>query len=161
MADKKKTRRGNTDAARRIWLAGIGAYGRAFNEAKEAVKDVSGETSRVFDELVQKGEFIEMAVGEKSKEILEKAKVPDFAMPDFDLNVDDRIAKMRSRLMRGEEVAEDISDLSTRLDTIEAKLDAVLAALAPSKPAAKKTAPKKRAPKKRAPAKTTTRKTKT
>lgn len=144
MADKKKSRRSNSDAARRIWLAGIGAYGRAFSEAQEALKDMTGETSRVFDDLVQKGEFIELAVGEKSKEFMEKAKMPDFAMPDFDLNVDDRIAKMRSRLMRGEEVAEDISDLSARLDTIEAKLDAVLAALKPVKPAPKKRAPAKK-----------------
>ena len=144
MADKKKTKRGNTEAARRIWLAGIGAYGRAFSEAKEAVKEISGETSAVFDDLVQKGEFIEMAVGEKGKEMLEKAKVPEFVMPEFDLNMDDRIAKMRSRLMRGEEVADDISELTTRLDAIEAKLDAVLAALAPKKPAPRKRAPAKK-----------------
>lgn len=150
MADKKKTKRGNTEAARRIWLAGIGAYGRAFTEAQEALKDMTGETSRVFDDLVEKGEFIELAVGEKRKEIFEKAKVPEFSMPEFDLNMDDRIAKMRSRLMRGEEVAEDISSLSERLDNIEAKLDAVLAALAPApkkKPAARKKAPAKKTPK--------------
>ena len=151
MADKKKSRRGNTEAARRIWLAGIGAYGRAFTEAQEALKDMTGETSRVFDDLVQKGEFIEMAVGEKSKEILEKAKVPEFSMPDFDLHMDDRIAKMRSRLVRGEEVAEDIMGMGERLDAIEAKLDAVLAALAPAKPAARKAVPKKPAAKKTTP----------
>ena len=159
MANKKKAKRGNTEAARRIWLAGIGAYGRAFTEAQEALKDMTGETSRVFDDLVQKGEFIEMAVGEKSKEIMEKAKVPEFAMPDFDFNVDDRIAKMRSRLMRGEEVAEDIISLGDRLDTIEAKLDAVLAALAPMKAPSANAAAKKRAATKRAPAKKTTPKT--
>lgn len=138
MADKKdKTRRSSTETARRIWLAGVGAYGRAFTEAQEAIKDLSGDTSRVFDELVEKGEFIEMAVGEKRKELMDKAGMPGIQMPD--LHMDERIAKMRSRLMRGEEVAEDISDMGARLDAIEAKLDTVLSMLEPKKPAAKKT----------------------
>jgi len=45
MSDKKKEtskKRSGTDTARRIWLAGIGAYGRAFTEAQEALKDVTG-----------------------------------------------------------------------------------------------------------------------
>ena len=45
MSDDKKKGRGSVDTARRIWLAGIGAYGRAFTEAQEAIKDMSGETS--------------------------------------------------------------------------------------------------------------------
>ena len=59
----------------------------------------------MFDELVEKGEFIEMAVGEKRKELMDKAGMPGIQMPD--LHMDERIAKMRSRLMRGEEVADD------------------------------------------------------
>ena len=43
MPDDKK--RSNTETARRIWLAGIGAYGRAFTEAQEALKDVTGTVS--------------------------------------------------------------------------------------------------------------------
>ncbi len=162
MADKKdKSKRGSTDAARRIWLAGIGAYGRAFTEAQEALKDMSGGTSRVFDELVQKGEFIEMAVDNKRKELMGKTGLPEFSMPD--LHMDERIAKMRSRLMRGEEVAEDISGMDARLTRIEAKLDQLMAMLgAGENPAAAKTAPVKKAPAKKAPAKkATTRTTKT
>lgn len=153
MSDKKdkNKKRSTTDTARRIWLAGVGAYGRAFTEAQEAIKDMSGETSRVFDELVQKGEFIEMAVDKKRKEIVGKAGMPDISMPDIslpDLNMDERIAKMRSRLMRGEDVAENISGLDERLTAIEAKLDKVLAALEGTKAPAKKPAAKKPAAKK-------------
>jgi len=52
----------DNDTIRKIWLAGIGAYGRAFAEAKGAVDSLTGKGSEVFDELVQKGEVLE-AVG--------------------------------------------------------------------------------------------------
>jgi len=65
-----KSRRPTGEAARRIWLAGIGAYGRAFTEAQEAFKDMSGGTSRVFEELVKKGEDIEEAVSSKTQEFM-------------------------------------------------------------------------------------------
>ena len=69
----KDKKRSSTETARRIWLAGIGAYGRAFTEAQEAIKDVTGKSSDVFDDLVQKGEMIEMVVAEKRKDIVKKA----------------------------------------------------------------------------------------
>jgi len=147
MADKKSDKsqdeaekRSGSDAARRIWLAGIGAYGRAFSEAQEALKDVTGSTSKVFEELVQKGEVIETAVSMKSKQMMDKAGA---GMPSFDL--DDRIGKMRSRLARGEDVAQDISDLDARINAMDAKLDKILKLLEPKpkKPTRKKTATKR------------------
>jgi len=139
MTDKKK--RSNTDTARRIWLAGIGAYGRAFTEAQEALKDVTGKGSDVFDELVQKGEMLEVVGKAKGKEILEKAQLPELDLPDFD--IDDRIKAMRSRLSRSRKVSEGVYHVEDRLDAIEAKLDKVLALLEPKKPTRKK--PVKRA----------------
>jgi len=139
MTDKKK--RSNTDTARRIWLAGIGAYGRAFTEAQEALKDVTGKGSDVFDELVQKGEMLEVVGKAKGKEILEKAQLPELDLPDFD--IDDRIKAMRSRLSRSGKVSEGVYHVEDRLDAIEAKLDKVLALLEPKKPTLKK--PVKRA----------------
>ncbi len=156
MSDDKK-KRSSTERARRIWLAGLGAYGRAFTETKEALKDVTGEASDVFDELVQKGQMVEMAVSTKSKEALDKAGVSDLKMPD--LKIDDRIAKMRERLKAttGFDSAEAPgSDLEDRVAALEAKLDLVLKQLNKPvrKPAVKKT-PSKRSAAKR----TTTRKT--
>lgn len=132
MAKDKK--RSSTESARRIWLAGIGAYGRAFTEAQEALKDVTGKGSEVFDELVQKGEMLEMVGKAKGKEALEKAQIPSFDMPDFD--IDDRIKAMRSRLSRGgaPEAGEEFED---RLSVVEAKLDRILELLEPKKPARK------------------------
>lgn len=130
-------KRGTGETARRIWLAGVGAYGRAFSEAQEALKDVTGKTSEVFDDLVQKGEMIEMAVSSKRKDLMKKAGVPSFDM-------EDRIAKMRSRLSRGEDVAQDISSLEARMNEMDAKLDTIIKLL--SKPA--KTTTTKRTSKK-------------
>ena len=50
------------DTIRKIWLAGIGAYGRAITEAKGAVDSLAGKSSEVFDELVQKGEMLELSL---------------------------------------------------------------------------------------------------
>jgi len=130
--------KGTGEMARRIWLAGLGVYGKAYSEASESLKDVSGKTSEMFEELAQKGEMIEMAVSHKRKELMKKAGVPSF---DFD----ERIAKMRSRLSSGGDVSgSDMAALEARMDAMDAKLDKILKAL--SKPA--KTTTTKRTAKK-------------
>lgn len=148
-SDGKK--RGTNETARRIWLAGIGAYGRAFTEAQEALKDVTGKSSEVFDDLVQKGEMIEMVVGKKRKDMMSKAGIPDIDLPSFDtssLDMSERINKMRSRLSRGDD------DIEARLEALEDKMDRILALMDPPKPkrkaSAKKATKKKAAPKKAA-----------
>jgi len=116
--------RSNSETARRIWLAGVGAYGRAFSEAQEALKDVTGKSSEIFDELVQKGAMIEKVVEVKGKNMMDKASVPNF-------DIDDRIKAMRSRLSRNDSGAD--TDIEARLASVEAKLDKVLKLLEPKK----------------------------
>ncbi|WP_281684933.1 phasin family protein [Thalassobaculum salexigens] len=48
-----------SELARRIWLAGVGAYGQAYDEAQEQMSRVNEETSKVFEELVNRGETLE------------------------------------------------------------------------------------------------------
>ena len=139
MSDKKK--QSTSDTARRIWLAGIGAYGRAYSEAKDAVKDVAGKGTGAFNELVQKGEMLETVGKAKGKEMLEKAQLPEFDMPDFD--IDERIQAMRSRLSRGGKTSEEVHHMEDRLAAIEAKVDKILELLEPKKSAPKKPARKK------------------
>jgi len=50
------------DIARKIWLAGVGAYGRIFTETRGAVEKLANGASEAFDELVAKGEEVEDAV---------------------------------------------------------------------------------------------------
>jgi len=144
--DKNKSPNKNTDTARKIWLAGIGAYGRAFSEVQEGLSKAGKSTSKVFDELVQKGEVLETIVTHKGKEAFDKVsdKVSD-KMGDMgdSFDMDERITKMRERLKRGYGGSDDNTDIEARLDAIEAKLDEVLKHLKPK-------------PRKRAPAKKTT-----
>lgn len=140
--DKKRT---SSDSARRIWLAGIGAYGRAFSEAQGALKDMTGKGSAVFDELVEKGEMLETVGKIKGKEMLEKAKVADL---DLDFDVDERIKAMRARLTRSVDTPPAGDDFEDRLSALEAKLDKILTLLeagkAPPKKARRKPATTKR-----------------
>ena len=114
------------ETIRKIWLAGIGAYGRALTEAKGAVDSLAGKSSEVFDDLVQKGEMLETVGKSKASELVGKGKA---AVEDIkpDLEMDDRIAKMRARLSGAAEKRDD--RLSARVDQLEAKLDAILVKL--------------------------------
>jgi len=128
------------DTARKIWLAGIGAYGRAFSEAQDAIKGMSKDTSRVFDDLVQKGETLEATVQEKSKEFVQKTRA---STDDISETIDDRIKDMRARLARGAPKTGEPVDVESRLSAIEAKLDKIMAHLEPKKPTTRKTATRK------------------
>lgn len=111
------------DTIRKIWLAGVGAYGRAYSEAKGAVDSLAGKSSDVFDELVQKGEMIETVGKHKANELVGKGKsVVEDMTPDFE--IDDRIAKMRARLSGAVDKVDD--RLEARMDRLESKLDAIL-----------------------------------
>src|SRR3990167_5888682 len=106
------------DTARKIWLAGIGAYGRAFSEAQDRVAKLSGDSARVFEDLVAKGEAIEKTVEERGRKVA--AKLAPGAH-----TLDDRIRKMRERIGLGEDqasLADEVADLRARVAALEAKL---------------------------------------
>lgn len=50
------------DVAHKIWLAGVGAYGKAYDVAAEGVGKVSGQGEVLFEDLVARGEEIESDV---------------------------------------------------------------------------------------------------
>lgn len=146
MSDKSKK---DMDIARKIWLAGIGAYGRAVDDATEAYAKVGKETTKIFEDLVGKGEELEGAVATVAKSV-----VPEMTQKHR-AQVEDRMERMKAALGLGEVVAdqqENIENIESRLDAIEAKIDAVLAAVAKPKAAprarAKKPVTKKPAAKK-------------
>jgi hypothetical protein len=55
------------DVARKIWLAGLGAYGKSFEEIQSQYERLNTETSRLFEELVFKGEKLEAGTKDKLK----------------------------------------------------------------------------------------------
>ena len=71
MATAKKTSKktaeaktADTDIARKIWLAGVGAYGRMYAETQGAVGKLATSANEAFDQLVAKGEEVEDTVRE-------------------------------------------------------------------------------------------------
>lgn len=151
MSNKPKK---DMDIARKVWLAGIGAYGRAVGDAQEAYAKVGKGTSKVFEDLVGKGEQLESMVSEAAMQYVPKVS------EKHRTNIEDRMERMKVALGMAESAAdqsENIGKIEERLDAIESKVDAILATLKPkaTAPRARKT-PAKKAPAKKTPAKKTT-----
>ena len=93
---------------RKIWLAGLGAYGKSFDEAQGRYEKISVEASKMFDELVIKGSKLETDAKDK------------FQVKD---KVESRVADVRKKLGLDKVSADQkIEELSAK---IEALTDAV------------------------------------
>ncbi len=128
MAKKPETPPRRAEMARKIWLAGVGAYGRAFSDAQESLAKVTDDTSRMFEDLVARGEEIEDTVEERGRALAQRVNAPARSF-------DERIRKMRARLTADDDDSDErMEALEARLGAIEAKLDLLLAAQKPPKP---------------------------
>jgi hypothetical protein len=74
--------------ARNVFLAGLGAYGKAFEEAQSQIKDAQAQMKEnrnkaedLFSELVKRGEKVETKAKKKLKEI----ELPELKMPELKL----------------------------------------------------------------------------
>lgn len=123
----------SADTARKIWLAGIGAYGRAFTEAQEQVAKLTGESARVFDDLVAKGEEIERKVDEGRRKMSERLGPAGGAF-------EERIKRMRERIGN---IGDDDGALEARVAALEARVAALETPAA--RPSAKRKSAKKKA----------------
>lgn len=121
-----------SDLAKNIWLAGLGAYGKALDEAQDqyekVAEKVNTESSRLFDELVAKGKKLEGQTQDKLSEVKEKSSA----------TLEDRLAQVKSSLSFTHKNA----DLGSQLDDVSKKLDLVIEALGAKYPAKKATAKK-------------------
>lgn len=120
-----------SDVAKSIWLAGLGAYGRAFDEAVTQYDKVSKESTKLFDELVEKGRKLDT----QSHGKLAEAKTKTTA------TIEDRISKVRdsvslSSLKVGGADAAKIDALNDKVDALSDKLDALLDSMGAAKPKA-------------------------
>jgi len=97
------------DFARKIWLAGLGAYGKGFDEAQGRYEKISADATKVFDELVEKGEKLETETKTKFKE---------------KTNLDERVAEVRQKL------GLDSNDTDAKVEELSAKIDALTEAVA-------------------------------
>ena len=137
-----------SEIAKHIWLAGVGAYGRAVDEAQGRLEKAGVEPPKLFKDLVKAGAALE----EEARDAGQHARQ----------SVEDRITRVRDnfnlqRSVRGE----DLLALHEKIDRLTTRVDALADALAPSasgekttrKKAPQKKALKKKAPKKQAPKK--------
>lgn len=92
------------DFARKIWLAGLGAYGKSFDEAQGQYEKLTTEAGRVFEDLVEKGESLETEA---------KAKIKSKT------NVEVRVAEVRRKLGLDKAGSEDkVEELSAKIDAL-------------------------------------------
>ena len=104
------------DMARKVWLAGLGAYGKSYDEVSGRIDAMSAETNSFFEELIAKGEKLEAQGKEKvesaKNDVVEKA------------NIDSRIESVRTKL--------GLSDTNNdqKIEELSAKVDALTQAVA-------------------------------
>ncbi|WP_372750043.1 phasin family protein [Litorivivens sp.] len=123
-----------SDMAKNIWLAGLGAYGRAFDEAQERYEQASKESPRLFNELVEKGRKLETQARTAIDDVTAKSK-------GTATSIEERINKVRANLGLGGVSVEDFERLEKKVDALTKKLNAMSAA--PKKAPAKRAASSK------------------
>ena len=118
----------NTDIARSIWLAGIGAYGKALDEAvnryEQASTKVSKDTPKLFKELVKRGLELESNT---------RRKVNNSEIVRTTSSIEERIRKMRTNLGLGIAAnGQDIERLEQKIDALAEKLDRLVSLQKPN-----------------------------
>ncbi|MBT0587453.1 phasin-related domain-containing protein [Alteromonas oceanisediminis] len=99
------------DFARKIWLAGLGAYGKSIDEAQGRYEQLSADTQKMFEELVVKGESLEQDAKGKFKQTTSE--------------VEDRVSDVRKKLGLDSTESQD-----QKIEELSAKIDALTEAVA-------------------------------
>lgn len=104
------------EMARKIWLAGLGAYGKGFEEAKGRLEMLSTESNKMFADLVVKGEKLETEGKSKFTEVKTKFSAKT--------DLDNRVEAVRTKLGLNN------TDADQKIEELNAKIDALTAAVA-------------------------------
>jgi polyhydroxyalkanoate synthesis regulator phasin len=114
----KETATTAEEIARRIWLAGLGAYGTGYEEVKGRIETLSTDSNKFFDELVVKGEKLEV----EGKNIVKQVKDDVLAKTE----IESRIATVRSKF----DFTKTETENDTKIEELSSKIDALTAAVA-------------------------------
>lgn len=121
------------DVARKIWLAGVGAYGRMFAEATDRVGKATGSANELFEQLVARGEVLEDAVRDRLADNETTQKVAGVIGKIQDFRAEQRAAlKSRVETVRKAvdgaiapfnplALAKQVEELTARVEALEAK----------------------------------------
>jgi polyhydroxyalkanoate synthesis regulator phasin len=136
--DKSKVTDKAGEIAKNIWLAGVGAYGRAVDEAQGRLEKAGVEPPKLFRELVKAGTALE----EEAREAIEAGTAARHS-------VEERINRVRENFnLQRPARGEDLLALHEKIDRLSNRLDALTEALTAGgmiKPPRKTPARKKRA----------------
>lgn len=128
-----------SELAKKIWLAGLGAYGKAYDEAREQVDHLGDNSTKFFDELVSKGRKLEGSTQKTVKQVKSKASKATHSL-------EDRIAKVRESLhfdLSGMNPYAKLDEIAHKVDVLSRKVDSLSKPAAKAAPkAASKAAPK-------------------
>ncbi|WP_439105477.1 phasin family protein [Congregibacter sp.] len=137
--DKNKVTDKAGEIAKNIWLAGVGAYGRAVDEAQGRLEKAGVEPPKLFRELVKAGAALE----DEARDAIE-------AGTSARHSVEDRINRVRENFnLQRPARGEDLLALHEKIDRLANRVDALTDALNASgsvKPPRKTPAKKKRTP---------------
>ncbi len=114
----KETASSAEEMARKIWLAGLGAYGKGYEEVKGRIESLSTESNKLFDDLVVKGEKLETEGKDKAKQVKDDVLAK--------IEIESRIETVRSKLGLSKTEAE----ADPKLEELSLKIDALTAAIA-------------------------------
>jgi len=129
--DKSKVTDKASEIAKNIWLAGVGAYGRAVDEAQSNLKKATPQPPKLFRDLVKAGSQLEEEANEARAAALS--------------SVEERIAQVRENFqMQRPARMEDLDSLHKKVDKLTRKVDALTRLIKEQQPATKTAAEKKK-----------------
>ncbi len=120
--EKNKMTDKASEIAKNIWLAGVGAYGRAVDEAHGRLEKAGVESPKLFRDLVKAGAALE----DEAREAMQAGQQARHS-------VEERITRVRDNFNLQRPVkGEDLLALHEKIDRLSNKVDALSAALAAS-----------------------------
>ncbi len=144
--EKSKVTDKASEIAKNIWLAGVGAYGRAVDEAQSSLRKATPQPPKLFRDLVKAGTALEEEASEARSAAIS--------------SVEERISQVRENFHQQRPARiEDLAGLHDKIDKLTRKVDTLTrlvkaqdsaAGARAKKPAAKarasatKTAPRKK-----------------
>ena len=112
----KETATSAEEMARKIWLAGLGAYGKGYEEVKGRIESLSADSNKLFDDLVVKGEKLETEGKDKVKQVKDDVIAKT--------EIESRIETVRTKLGFAK------ADNEPKLEELSKKIDALAEAVA-------------------------------
>ncbi len=127
-AGKRRSAEQAEGLARRIWLAGLGAYGTSMEDAHGPLGRAGEEASRLFQELVEKGQRIEEQNRDALRNRLDEARhrISERAQSNT-RSVEEMIQRVREKIGIEAAVAAPLDALTRRVDGIARRLGAAAA----------------------------------